>query len=320
MLAYASGSGTPHAARLASDWTDMGTSPVGAHPDQTLAITRTAAGDPVFVWTEFTPTLETEIHAATFSGTGWTAAGGLLNGVAGGSAYMMVSAAGAKGPVVAWTTAGQAAGVDAGWVVRLEGAAWRVLGPERPVKGLTAGLSLAATPAGDPVVGYVAGDGTCTVERWDDGMGAWQALPSSGTTCSAGALYVAVDGAGASYVGGLDTTATPQRYALAGVQRLASGASTWTALGVPTDFTWSESALALAGLPSGGVAIAWVRGSREVARYVNGAWQPVLASEGTSYAGWITPMLAVSTDDDLYLGAVNVLYSPSLDVRRLRRY
>jgi hypothetical protein len=320
LLAYADGGGTPHAAKMGTDWTDMGTSPVGAHPDQKVTITRTASGAPVFVWTEYTGTNATEIHAAAFSGNGWAAAGGLLNGTAGGPAYMMASAAGPKGPVVAWTMGGASAGVNAGWVVRLEGSAWRVLGSERPVKALTAGFSLAATPAGDPIVGYVAGDGTCTLERWDDGAGTWQALPTTGASCSAGALYVAVDGSGASYAAGLDTTATQLQYALAGVYRLAPGASNWTSLGAPTGFIWTGSALALAGLRSSGVAIAWVRGSREVASYAAGKWQTLLASGGTGYAGWIAPMLAVNTDDDLYLGVVNNLYTPSVYVQRLCRY
>jgi len=320
LLARLDGSGIPRAERLSTDWTELGPAPAGPTGSGPVSITRSAAGEPLVFWTETDPDLLDELHAAAFGGASWSGTAGLVNGAAGESAYALATATGPKGPVAAWTTMGPSAGVNDGRVARLEGGAWRALGAPRPVKALTDGFALALTPGGDPLVAYVAGDGACAAERWDDVGGTWQALPASGVTCSGGGVYVAVDGAGAVFLAGLDDPTTTRQFVLSGLFRLAPGASTWTSVGGPGGLDWTSSAIALAGLPSGGVVLAWIRGSRVVARWTSAGWQGVLPSTGTGYAGWSSPMLGVAGDDDLYLGAMNTWSIPEVTVLRLRRY
>jgi hypothetical protein len=263
----------PHARRWdGSGWPELGTSPCGLHPGGLAAVARLPAGDPVLVWTEYSgdaygPEL---VRAARFDGSAWSPLGAPLNG-AGGSTYDVVAASGPKGPVVAWDGPDATVMNELAYVARWDGASWVGLGPPRTMKSFGR-VAVATAPAGDPVIAYVDPAGIPVVEAWNDASGVWMALPPTPATTNQVQLSLAVDGSGAVYVNGVSFGTFS--FTTDAVYRLAPGAATWTSLGLPPDFTKSNSGLALAGLSPGGVAVAWTYDLVGVARW-GGGWEAI---------------------------------------------
>lgn len=307
----------PHVRRWSgTDWAALDPFPAGADPLAEVAVARSPSGEPAAFWIEPEGVIGYAVRGATFTAGAWADVGAPANDVvANPSAYYLHAASGAKGPVVAWKGRDDTLG-DAAWVARLEGSGWVPLGGAK-VLANWGDVSVATTPSGDPVVGYVDGSDLAVVERWSDASG-WEALPAPPFAFGDPLVEVAADGLGTVYALAMWTEG--YHLQIDAVYRLAPGAAAWESLGKPPGFSGTYTRVSLAGLPAGGVAAAWAYSAGAgLARHVAGAWETIRAPSG-SYGGQMRPMIAVAGDDDLFLGFANTAGQPSMSVSRHQRY